>query len=80
MKTSKRLTRQCGVTIPKDLRLHLGWQAGMSLDLETTKDGALLIRPHNDACRFCGTIGTDIRRYKDVCLCPNCAALMKEAL
>ncbi len=77
--TSKRLTSKSGITIPKDVRLQLGWQPGMSVDMETTGDGGLLIRPHVDRCRFCGTT-ENIRKYKDVCVCPSCSAEMKEAV
>lgn len=79
MKTSKRLTGKCAVTLPKDLRLHLGWKAGMSLDLETMDNGALLIRPHSDRCRFCGA-AENIHKYKDICVCADCADSLKEAL
>lgn len=77
--TSKRLTSKSGITIPKDVRLQLGWQPGMSVDMETTGDGGLLIRPHVDLCRFCGT-AKNVRKYKDVCICPACSAEMKEAV
>ncbi|MBQ8297093.1 MAG: AbrB/MazE/SpoVT family DNA-binding domain-containing protein [Ruminococcus sp.] len=79
MTTSKRLTSKSGITIPKDVRLSLGWQPGMSVDLVTTEEGALLIRPHVNHCRFCGGV-ENIRKYKDVCVCPDCAAKMKEAV
>ncbi len=77
--TSKRLTSKSGITIPKDVRLQLGWQPGMSVDLDTTEDGGLLIRPHVDRCRFCGSI-ENVRKYKDVCVCAFCSAKMKEAV
>ncbi len=77
--TSKRLTSKSGITIPKDVRLQLGWQPGMSVDMETTGDGGLLIRPHVDHCRFCGTT-ENVHKYKDVCVCTSCSAEMKEAV
>ena len=77
--TSKRLTSKSGITIPKDVRLQLGWQPGMSGDMVTTGDGGLLIRPHVNRCRFCGTT-ENIRKYKDVCVCASCSAEMKEAV
>ena len=77
--TSKRLTSKSGITIPKDIRLRLGWQPGMSVDIEATGNGELLIRPHVDCCRFCGTM-ENVRKYKDVCVCPSCSAKMKEAV
>ena len=77
--TSKRLTSKSGITIPKDVRLQLGWQPGISVDMETTGDGGLLIRPHVDRCRFCET-AENVRKYKDMCICPSCFTEMKEAV
>ncbi|MBE6855857.1 MAG: AbrB/MazE/SpoVT family DNA-binding domain-containing protein [Ruminococcus sp.] len=77
--TSKRLTSKSGITIPKDLRLQLGWQPGMSVDLVPDGNGALLIRPHINHCRFCDSV-ENVHKYKDVCVCPDCAAKMKEAV
>lgn len=77
--TSKRLTSKSGVTIPKDLRLQLGWEPGMSVDLEPDGNGRLLISAHINRCRFCGAI-ENVRKYKDVCVCADCAAKMKEAV
>ena len=77
--TSKRLTSKSDITIPKDVRLLLGWQPGMSVDMEVTGDGGLTIRPYVDRCRFCGNI-ENVRKYKDVCVCASCSAEMKEAV
>ena len=38
--TSKRLTSKSGITIPKDMRLQLGWEPGMSVDLESDGIGS----------------------------------------
>ena len=51
--TSKKLKSKSGITIPKDLRVMLGWEPGMSVDLEPDGNGGLMIRPHIDRCRFC---------------------------
>lgn len=77
--TSKRLTSSSGLTIPKDLRLRLGWKPGMSVDIDPTPDGALLIRAHSPRCRFCGTY-EGIRKFKDINICTKCAEEMKEAI
>ena len=76
---SKKITSKSGITIPKDLRVMLCWEPGMSVDLEPDVNGALMIRPHIDRCRFCGAFG-NVRKYKDVCVCTACAAKMKEAV
>lgn len=77
--TSKRLTSKSGITIPKDIRLLLGWQKGMSIDLEPDGEGGLVLRPHIDRCRFCGAV-ENVRKYKDVCVCVSCSAKMKEVM
>ncbi len=79
MKTSKRLTGKCSIAIPKDVRLYLGWQPGMSVDIETTEDGALLIRRHSKHCRFCGTIER-VHRFRDIYVCETCAGRIKEEI
>ena len=79
MKTSMKLTQSGSITIPKSVRMKLGWKRGMSLDIAETTDGALLIRKHCACCRFCGT-AQDLRQYEDLCVCVSCAEKMKEAL
>lgn len=79
MKTSKRLTCHGGITIPKDMRLQLGWVPGMSVDIEPSNDGTLLIKPHSDRCRFCGAV-MNTRKYKGVCICVGCIESMKEEI
>ena len=79
MRTSKKLTGKSGITIPKDIRLHLGWKPGISLDMETTEDGALLIRQHCKRCRFCGTIER-VHKFQDVFICEGCADKIKEEI
>lgn len=79
MRTSKKLTEKSGITIPKDMRLHLGWKPGISLDMETTEDGALLIHQHCKRCRFCGTIER-VHKFQDVFICETCADKIKEEI
>lgn len=79
MRTSKKLTGKSGITIPKDMRLHLGWKSGISLDMETTEDGALLIRQHCKRCRFCGMIER-VHKFQDVFICKACAEKIKEEI
>jgi len=76
---SKKLTSKAGVTIPKAMRLHLGWDGGMAIDLQITSDGALLIKPHVDLCRFCGT-HEDVLKHMGVCMCKNCVNEFKEVI
>lgn len=76
---SKKLTSKAGITIPKSLRADMGWRPGMAVDLIPNEDGSLTIRPHIDLCRFCGTHEA-VKKYKDICLCSECAAKMKEVI
>ncbi len=76
---SKRLTSKSGITIPKDIRLQLGWQPGMSVDIEPTTDGKLLLKPHINHCRWCGAIN-DVHKYKDICICTECAKQLEEVI
>ena len=79
MTSTRRLSSKAGVTIPKEMRLTLGWQPGIAVDLETTSDGAILIKPHSPRCRFCGAY-ENVHKYKDITICPECANKMKEAI
>ena len=79
MKTSMKLTQSGSITIPKSMRMKLGWKRGMSLDISTTPDGTLIIRKHIDICRFCDS-AQNLCRYKDLVMCRNCADAMKGAL
>lgn len=76
---SKKLTSKAGITIPKVLRADMGWQPNMAVDLIPQEDGSLTIRPHIDLCRFCGA-HESVKKYKDVCVCSDCAVKMKEAV
>ena len=76
---SKKLTSKAGVTIPKAMRLYLGWDGGMAIDLQITSDGALLIKPHVDLCRFCDSF-ENVVNYKGVCMCKKCSDEFKEVI
>ncbi len=76
---SKKLTSKAGITIPKSVRISLGWRPSMAVDLLEQNDGSLMIRPHVDLCRFCGT-HKNVRKYKDICVCTECAEKMKEVI
>lgn len=76
---SKKLTSKAGITIPKSMRTDLGWQPSMAVDLIPQEDGSLTIRPHIDLCRFCGT-HKSVKKYRDVCVCSECAEKMKEVI
>jgi len=76
---SKKLTSKAGITIPKALRADMGWQPNMAVDLIPQGGGRVTITPPIDLCRFCGA-HESVKKYKDVCVCSDCAVKMKEAV
>ena len=79
MITSKKLSKSFGITIPKYMRVQLGWKAGTSVDVEADENGVLHIRPHVDRCRFCKS-SENVHKYKDICVCSDCGKELKEVL
>lgn len=74
----KKLTSKCGITIPKDLRLDAGMNAGEAVDMVYTGDG-ILIRKHVFTCFICHT-PENVVKYKNIELCSECAKhFIKEA-
>ncbi|MDO5558106.1 MAG: AbrB/MazE/SpoVT family DNA-binding domain-containing protein [Oscillospiraceae bacterium] len=73
---SKKLTANCAVSIPKEMRLYKGWEGKMGIDLVAVPEG-ILIRPHQKVCRFCGSC-ENIRTVKNVDVCEICGAAIKE--
>ncbi len=45
MSTSTRLTTKGQVVIPKSVRQRLRWRPGIPLGVETTPEGAVILRP-----------------------------------
>ena len=79
MTISKKLGKSGTLTIPKSMRLKLGWKSNTSLDLIEQDNGTLLIMAHCPACRFCGAY-EDIRKFKDLYICGRCADEMKGSI
>lgn len=76
-KKFKKMSKNRGVTIPRDMAELADMKAGTALDL-TVADGKIIISKHIDTCRFCGS-AENVKRFHDVCCCPMCAAeLYKE--
>ena len=79
MKTSRRMTAAGSITLPKDLRLRLGWKPGMSLDIEEAGGGGIYISPHVKCCALCG--GTErTHTFGKVLVCEHCAVRIKEEI
>lgn len=66
----KKLTRNNGLTIPKDLRANYGMLAGQGLDLVETDEG-ILIRKHVPTCFCCGSIES-VKTFKGFEICAEC--------
>jgi len=79
MKTSMKLSKSDCLTIPKNMRVRLGWKTGMSLDISAATDGSLIIRKHAEICRFCGST-QNLVYYRDLCMCRNCTDSMLQAV
>lgn len=79
MKTSRRITSAGSITLPKDLRLRLGWKAGMSVDIEEAGGGSILISPHVGRCILCGS-RERTHTFGKVLICESCAIEIKEEI
>ena len=79
MVLTRKLGKNANITIPKALRVKLGWKCGTSLDIEVQEDGTILVRKHCPTCRFCGAY-QDIRKFKDLYVCKDCAEEMKGSI
>lgn len=76
----KKLTRANGITIPKDLREEIGFDAGMALDIESDPtNNQLVIKKHVPVCKFCKTIENVHTIMGNIEVCHECAAkIVKE--
>ena len=66
----KKLTRTCGLTIPKDMRAIYGMSAMQAVDLVEQEDG-ILIRKHVPSCFCCDSID-EVTRFKGFEICEPC--------
>ena len=62
MKTSKRICKNGSITLPKQIRGEAGLFPGNAVDIETSTDGTVTIKPSAPCCRFCGTVENVIRK------------------
>lgn len=72
----KKITKSCGVTIPKDIRHEAGLLPGMAVDVVTTGNG-VTIQKHVPACHICGN-AEGVVSYMDFDLCTACLAVFNE--
>lgn len=72
MKTSKRICKNGSITLPKQIRGEAGLFPGNAVDIETSTDGTVTIKPSAPCCRFCGTI-ENVIIADNVIICRKCA-------
>lgn len=67
----KKMSTHGAVNIPVQMRRSMGLQPKDVIELEE-KDGALILRPREIRCAFCGTDGgcPEAERKGDLCLLP----------
>lgn len=76
---SKKLTSKNGLTIPKEIRIDVGWAPGMAVDIEATGDHSIQITPHVPICRFCGT-PEHVAELSGISICRDCAEVLREEM
>ncbi|MBR1740250.1 MAG: AbrB/MazE/SpoVT family DNA-binding domain-containing protein [Ruminococcus sp.] len=77
MAKHKKLSKSSALTVPKDLRLELGFTPGIAVDLTPTAEG-LLVSKHVPTCRFCGS-PEQVITFGGEEICAGCVGKMKEA-
>lgn len=76
MRTSKKITKAGGITIPRGMRQETGILPGVPVDV--LADGAgIHIAKHVPACRFCGSV-EDVAEACGVEVCRDCAGKIRE--
>lgn len=76
-KKFKKMSKNRGVSIPRDMAELADMKAGTALDL-TVADGKIIVSKHIDTCRFCGG-AENVKKFRGIFCCPVCAAeLYKE--
>ena len=72
METSKRICKNGSITLPKQIRAEAGLFPGNAVDISTSTDGTVTIKPTAPCCRFCGTVDKVVKA-DDIVICINCA-------
>lgn len=68
----KRLNKQSGLTIPKDIRAQAGFFPGMAVDVSVDEQQQVIVRQHIPTCQLCGSI-TEVRSVAGITICKSCA-------
>lgn len=78
MQTSKKITKNGGITIPKVMRVESGIHPGVGVDVKQDGD-SIIITPHVNVCRFCSS-PQNVKSVMGIDICPDCAAKIHEAV
>lgn len=75
----KRLSKSGSINILVQLRREYGIRDGDAFEIDVSKEGTVLLKPHVPRCVFCGNT-EDITQLKGKGICAGCVVLAKEAL
>lgn len=77
METSKRICKNGSITLPKQIRAEAGLFPGNAVDISTSTDGTVTIKPTAPYCRFCGS-PEKVINVESIVICKDCAAKIIE--
>ena len=72
IKTTNKILKNGSITLPKQIRDEAGLFPGNAVDIETSTDGTVTIKPSAPCCRFCGTV-ENVIIADNVIICRKCA-------
>lgn len=67
------------MVIPMELRRTLGIEESDPMEIFTSDDGAIVIRPYRLGCASCGE-GENLSEVNGISLCPSCIRRFSAAL
>lgn len=72
METSKKICKNGSITLPKQIRAEAGLFLGNAVNISTSADGTVTIKPSAPCCRFCGSV-ENVIVADNVVICRKCA-------
>lgn len=79
MKKYKRLSKSGSINIPVQLRREYGIRDGDAFEIDVSKEGAVMLKPHVLRCVFCGSV-ENVARMGGKGICAECVVKAKEVL
>lgn len=71
MKVSKRICKDGSIALPKQIRAEIGLFPGNAVNIETTGNGSVVIKPSAVCCRFCGS-PENVNVVENIAICNSC--------